>query len=388
MLNIAKQIYSGWNTTGAVHDLPEAEVIPFGTSSNEKKRLESITKRYAILKEHDNIPLPGFTLYKNGRKNYSSADSTWLIIDPRGYLVRITNKNLEDILHVTGITEGLIQQKCVWAREDSQTKMILVPTSSPLYIEASDNTELMDSRVSIKDVQIGDEVLLQNKVTGTYMGVLSLYGPIDPYDVNKKPQVFLRRQIVKVSEGKYHYQTDLKILKVTGKTKNPITREESVALINADLLKGNAYFSNAPLMTSSGYYSTRGMIKHVSVHAVPKLTMTFEEITRDEATSLFYNAALMSDKGMLVVEQANNQKYLIDYPYYSTKVTPANIHAFAANKIHNLDAAADCIKYVETDSNFNNYYRSTKTKTNEVHDLDNFVKFYKIVKHVKKESYV
>lgn len=131
MLNISRQIYSGWNTASA-NELPEAEIIPFGKSSNEKKRLETFTKRYPVLNEYENIPLPGFTLYKSNRKNYGSADPTWLIIDPRGFMVRITNDNLEDILHVTGITEGLIQQKCVWAREDSQTKMILVPISSPL----------------------------------------------------------------------------------------------------------------------------------------------------------------------------------------------------------------------------------------------------------------
>src|SRR5690606_39188374 len=108
MINIAKQIYAGWGT-GTKYDLPEAEVIPHGTSSNEKKKLEKFTKSHAVIKEHDNVPLPGFTLYKVDRKNWGSQDQTWLIIDPRGFLVRISNDNLEDILYVTGITEGLIQ---------------------------------------------------------------------------------------------------------------------------------------------------------------------------------------------------------------------------------------------------------------------------------------
>ena len=69
----------------------------------------------------DNIPLPGFTLSENNRKNWGSKDETWLIVDPRGFFARISNDNLNDILHVTGITEGLIQEKCVWAREDSKS---------------------------------------------------------------------------------------------------------------------------------------------------------------------------------------------------------------------------------------------------------------------------
>jgi len=388
MLNIAKQIYSGWNTTGVKHDLPEAEVIPFGKSTNEKKRLESITKRYTVLKEHENIPLPGFTLYKNERKNYGSADPTWLVIDPRGYLVRITNDNLEDILHVTGITEGLIQQKCVWAREDSQTKMILVPTSSPKYIEASNNTELIEGRVEMKDVQIGDKVLLQNEVTGTYMGVLSLYAPIDTYGESHKPQVFLRRQIVKVEKGKYHYQTDLKILKVTEKAKTPITREESAALMNAEILRNKAYFSNTPHFSTTGYYSTRGMIKHTSIHAVPKLTMSFEEITFEDADKLYDVAENVSDSGILLLEDARGQQFLIDFPYsYSSKKN--NKDAFEAYRVVNVKDGDEVITvYKDPRATASSRWSYTSSKTKELRALDNFVKFYKIVKNVKKESYV
>ncbi len=387
MLNIAKQIYSGWNTTGFKHDLPEAEVIPFGTSSNEKKRLETITKRYPVLKEHDNIPLPGFTLYKTERKNYGSADPTWLVIDPRGYLVRITNDNLEDILHVTGITEGLIQQKCVWAREDSQTKMVLVPTSSPLYIEATDNTELMEARVDMKDVQIGDEVLLQNKITGTFMGVLSLYSTIDPYGTTHKPQVFLRRQIVRSAPGKYHYQADLKILKVTNKTDTPISREDSAVILNKEISDGVAYFSNSTYMPASGYYSSRGMIKHVSVAAVPKLGLTFEEIPKAAAIELFNLAAGFADTGIMALEDATGQKYLIEFPYSFSSGKAVDIHAFEAYKIKDISPGDEIITAVVVDSKMR-YGYSMATKTKEVHDLDNFAKFYKIVKHVKKESYV
>jgi hypothetical protein len=384
MLNIAKQIYSGWNTAGIKHELPEAEVIPFGTSSNEKKRLETITKRYTVLKEHENVPLPGFTLHKNERKNYGSADPTWLVIDPRGYLVRITNDNLEDILHVTGITEGLIQQKCVWAREDSQTKMILVPTSSPLYIEATDNTELLENRVSIKEVQIGDEVLLQSNETGKYMGVLSLYAPLDTYGSTYKPQVFLRRQIVEISKGKYTYQTDLKILKVTKKTDKPLTREEVSAKMNAEILKGKAQFSNTTHFSASGYYSTRGMIKHTSLNAVPKLTLSLEEITQDEAANLFAEASAISDDGMLVVEDNRGQKYMVDFPYSFSATKKSSISGFEAYKIQNVIAGDEIISPIL--ENTGRYGGGTKTK--EVRSLDNFAKFYKIVKHVKKESYV
>ncbi len=386
MLNIAKQIYSGWNTTGTRHNLPEAEVIPFGTSTNEKKRLETITQRYSVLKEHDNIPLPGFTLYKNEKKNYKSADSTWLIIDPRGYLVRITNDNLEDILHVTGITEGLIQQKCVWAREDSQTKMILVPTSSPKYIEATENTELMEGKVSIKEVQIGDKVLLQNGAKGTFMGVLSLYAPIDTYGEKNKPMVFLRRQIVEIEKHKYINQADLKILKVLEKTTTPISREDSMAYLNADIGKGKAHFSTSTHFSPSGYYSSRGMIKLVSVNAVPKLKLTTEELTLAEAEILFKEAAKICDSTMMALEDSKGQKYLIDFPYSFSSTKKVNTDSIEVYKIHGI--TDEYINSVVDGKHRHWSYSNTSLNTKEVRSLDKFTKFYKIVKHVKTDSYV
>ena len=382
MINIARQIYSGWNTNSVKHELPEAEVVPLGDSSNEKKRLETLTKRYQVLKEHENIPLPGFTLFKTGRKNWGSADQTWLIIDPRGYLVRITNDNLEMILHVTGITEGLIQEKCVWAREDSQTKMVLVPVSSPSYIEASKNTELIEGKVGIKDIQIGDKVLLQNKLTGIFMGVQSLYGPLNGDSRTQKPQVFLRRQIIKIENRKYHYQTDAKILAVLEKTDKPMTREEAVELMNKEVHSGKAYFTTASHIASNGYYSTRGMITHVSVNAVPKVPITVEEIKYDEAMVLFHIAEKICDSGILILEDAKGKKSLIEFPYsFSSSSPKVNINSFPITPIFNPSTGFTIDEMEAT----GRYYGS---KPKEHYALDKFTKFYKIVKHVKKESYI
>jgi len=382
MLNIAKQIYSGWNTIGKKHELPEAEVIPFGNSANEKKRLQNITKKYTVLKEYNNIPLPGFTLHKTDRKNWGSLDQTWLIIDPRGYLVRISNDNLENILHVTGITEGLIQEKCVWAREDSQTKMVLVPVSSPTYLEASQNTELIESKVNLKDVQIGDTVMLQNELVGTYMGVLSLYAPLDSSGFVYKPQIFFRRQIIKIEDKKYHYQTDLKILKVIKKTDNPLTREESMEYLNKDIASGSSYFTNLIGMSGSSYYSSRGMIKLASVHAVPKVSITLEEITLSEATHLFYIALTICDSGMLILENVRGRKVMIDFPYNFSGRMPTTFDSFEIDYIEEpVDEPYDKLTQIK-DTNV------TSSKTKPRYSLDKFVKFYKIVKHVKQDTYV
>ena len=385
MLNIARNIYLGWNTANQKFELPEVEVIPIGDSANEKRKGISVTKKYPNLMEFENSPLPGFTLYKSDRKNYGSIDQTWLVIDPRGYLVRITNDNLETILHVTGITEGLIQEKCVWAREDTQTKMVLIPVSSSRYTEAEKNTELLENKIDIKDVQIGDTVLLQNQLVGTYMGVASMYGPVNDYSIidTHKPQVYIRRQVVRISPGKYHYQTDVKILKVVNRAATPLTREEAVAEMNADIATGNAYFTSTSSMTGR-YYSVRGVISHVSIHAVPKLQMSFEEIGKVEAEALFYTGLTSyKDCGKLMLENASGGKFLVDYPYSLTNKSPCSINNFDVSEFvsSTLDNT-DVIKLKPKRRSF--YDRSPAT----VNSLGDFVKFYKIVKHVKTETYI
>lgn len=384
MLNIARNIYTGWDAATRKYELPEAEIIPCGESTTEKRKLETITKNYPTLKEYENIPLPGFTLFKSDRKKWGSIDQTWLVIDPRGFLVRILNENLENILHVTGITEGLIQEKCVWARDDSKTKMILVPVSSPKYIEAVKNTELIEGKVDLKDVQIGDTVLLQNELQGTYMGILSLYGPINNYNIREeyKSQVYLRRQVIEVKPGKYHYQTDLKILKVIKKAELPFTREESAIKMNNDIKKGAAFFTPGTNM-STGYFSVHGMIKHVSIHAVPKVTITFEEIPNLEATALFYDAQALSDFGMLALRNSTNN-YLIDFPYsFSAIVHP--ITAFNISEMQNNLDPAEKIMLKEPRKSIFGHSGRTPVCTKGIAD---FKKFYKIVKHIKTETYI
>ena len=388
MLNIARQIQVAWDSTKSARSgLHEAEIVPIGNTSNEKRKLSNLTKRNNTLKEHENVPLPGFTLLKTERKTWGSLDQTWLIIDPRGFLSRISPNNLEKILHVTGITEGLIQEKCVWAREDSQTTMTLVPVTSPDYVAAVQNTELIEGKVSIKDVQIGDTVATQTGMTGTFMGVLSLYGPIIESGGGYKPQVFLRRQIVKVSKGKYVYQSDAKILQVTKTAKTPMTREESAKLMNDEIAAGTAQFS--PVNTfNNGYYSNRGAITMVSVNAVPKVPMSFIEITRDEAEKLFKTGYDSCDIGMMaMVEIGSGRKWIVEQPTssYSKSRTTCNINAFDVQEIVTDLSTTELIQAPKNTSN-NWVYRSNPRAPSK--QLDNFAKFYKIVKHVKSETFV
>lgn len=385
MLNISKQIYTGWDSTGVYSELPEAEIIPLGESVQEKKKLEKFVVKHSSLIEYDNVPLPGFTLYDVGKKNWSSSDSTWLVIDPRGFLVRITQENMINILTVTGITEGLIQQQCVWARNDSQSTMLLIPTSSPDYIDAVKNTELLETKVDMHDVQIGDTVLLQNKLSGTYMGIQSLYCTLANSTIksNFKVHTALRKQVVEVKPGKFYYHTDAKILKVLAKAPMPMSREEATANLNNAIKYNPATYFTSYNRIMGRYYGSNGRVKLASTHAVPKVLINLVEIDLLEASTLFAECFAHTDTGCLVVESAKGKKYTIDFPWWGTSTSPAvPAGEFYIDEISNVEA--DHIVHVPT----NKKYYGAGAIVKPSYKLDIFTKFYKIVKSVKSNTYI
>jgi hypothetical protein len=362
MLNISKSIYAGWNTY-KISDLFIADICPIGDSSNEKRKINNFTKTYPTVVEFENIPLPGFTLLKSA--GYKS-DLLWLIIDPRGFLTYISSQNLENILKVTGITEGLIQEKCVWVREDSRTALTLVPVSSPEYLEVVENTNLLENKVKLSDVGIGDTVILQNGLQGEYMGVLSLYGSVGYIGEFVECQSFLRRQIVKIMPGKYFYHNDAKILKVINKSSVKKTKEDSANEINNEINSGNTYFTSDTGVLSGTYYSCHKKINYVSEYSVAKPKMDFIEIDKNEAATLLKIAVEMRDRGVLIVERFDI-KYIIGFSYN---------HPEDWFSISEIDKSSD--------GNISCYHKNRK----EMYQLDSFSKYYKIVKHVKNGIYI
>lgn len=378
MLNISKKIIIGWNSlVSAAISLPEASVIPVGTSAAEKKKIEKFSLLNKNIVEFNNVPLPGFTVVNVSKKTWSSGESSWLIIDPRGFTVRISSENIASIISVSGITEGLIQEKCVWARDNAGTVLSLIPVSSKDYDNAVNNTEMIETKVDMADVQIGDTVFLQNGLTGQYMGTLSLFCSVyDHTEGRHKVRSMLRREIIEVEPGKFHYQTDTKILKVLEKTATPMTREDSAAYLN-NIIKTNtnAYFTSTQNINGR-YYSYGSIVKFVSIHSPAKVTLELKEIDIVEAKALFNEGVAYADSGLLVLEDALG-KYMVDYPYYSSsgRTSHSKFHVGKIIKIEDDVIILPVPKY-------------TSIHTKPVYSIDNFTKFYKIVKCVKKDTYI
>lgn len=384
MINIAKEIYTGWSVT-RVGDLPGAEVLPVGDSDAEKKKAATFKQNHTVVKLIPNVPLPGFTLYKPDRKNYGSV-VTWLIIDPRGFLVRITSENLASILAVTGITEGLIQEECVWARNNNSSDMILVPTSSPKYHTAVSNTVLIDAKVDIKDVNIGDSVNLQNGISGIYRGVVSLYGKLhNTVRLDQKPISAKRVHIVEFAPAKFHFSTKLEVLNASAPVVKAIktaSRADSVEYINGCINKSAAYFTPSD-DTSSTYYSVQYNFSIASLSATD-VVMTFEEVQDMNNTTITNTKP--DDYGRVILKHKNGGLYLINPTFnYASNLSyshSSNIHVML---VEPFDITKPQTKLTLSKKRPLIWHSAIPT---EMHmRLSDFESIFKIKKHVKDDIY-
>jgi hypothetical protein len=117
----------------------------------------------------NNTPVSGFKIADSIRRVYwGGGNVVWRIEDPRGYELEISSSNLAKILDCTTIKDGEIMIDCVWGRDKSQN--VLLPTNSEPYKEAMTNTVRESKKVSLKDVKIGDTVLMKNGTSGIYAG--------------------------------------------------------------------------------------------------------------------------------------------------------------------------------------------------------------------------
>ncbi len=121
---------------------PLAYLTPDGTDAAAKKRKESALKwaymtpeqRHSILNGEpnpavvviDNVLKDGFKIAHNVRRTgyFGSGNVVWRIEHPDGFEFEISSENLESIIAETDIIEGVIQSKCLIARNGARNALI------------------------------------------------------------------------------------------------------------------------------------------------------------------------------------------------------------------------------------------------------------------------
>lgn len=157
--------------------IPLGFITPWGEDAAAKKRMSTVDS-WANQRYHGNIALPamvienmpmgGFKMTSDIRSTSYGGSDKWRIEDPRGFELEITSENLAQLLSVGMIDRGEIVDTCVWARNGQSN--VLLSTSTDEYKSAVENTEVSEMKADWKDVKIGNTVLLQNNVTGVWLG--------------------------------------------------------------------------------------------------------------------------------------------------------------------------------------------------------------------------
>lgn len=133
--------------------------------------------------EFDNIPTSGFVLNKKvGDDKYSwfHRQSYCRIFDPRGFEFEITIDNLLYILEYVDCKCKKLTGEFVYGWD--YTQLILVPTSSPDYIELVKRSEkIVNRNLTVKDLKVGFEYLGKDNKTYIYMGKHDTFDEVHRY---------------------------------------------------------------------------------------------------------------------------------------------------------------------------------------------------------------
>ena len=183
-IKIPDQHFVGFQVRGQGH-VPLGFMTPEGTDKTAERRkstVKSWSSKTIPTKTIDNEPLIGFKVGQsiNHSSSWNRAFDKWRVEDPRGFELEISSGNFENIIKISTIENGEILEKCVWGRLGSEN--ILIPVGSEIYKSAVSNTERAKQKIAIKDVNIGNKVILKNGDKITFLGRVKLY--TQPCDID------------------------------------------------------------------------------------------------------------------------------------------------------------------------------------------------------------
>lgn len=182
-IKFPEEHYVNFQSRPSVDNVPLGFMTPHATDAAGKKRKESVdnwaqtydrsTNSYRKTEGviYKNEPMVGFKLSREIRRyaSFGQGNVKWRIEDPRGFELEISSPNFAQIIMLCNLEKGEIMEQCIWGRLGAEN--ILVPVDSDAYRAAQENTARVAKKVSLKDINIGDEVLMHNGEKGTFLGI-------------------------------------------------------------------------------------------------------------------------------------------------------------------------------------------------------------------------
>lgn len=170
--------------------------LAFVTLKPEYKNFQNwIDKKYPVI-DYLNVPKKGFKLYGVTQRSsdyFGDGRNMIYIEHPDGWVFEIGVYNLIQITAYFNIVNQEIDGECILSF--SGQSIVLLPLGSEEYIKALKDTEVFNSCINPKDVQVGDLIQMKNGSKYIYIGEYKKGGCLkDQECINYK----LTHKIIKV----------------------------------------------------------------------------------------------------------------------------------------------------------------------------------------------
>lgn len=332
---------------GHGHNVPLGWPVPDGTDSASQKRKASVnswatvntynyeTKERAAKKGTakviDNTPVEGFKIVDDisrSRDWFGSGRTVWRIEDPRGFEFEITSGNLGEILRLTSIDRGLINAKCLFARDGA--KNALVVENSEEYQKVAAQTQRLKSATGVKlsDVTIGSKCLMTDNTEETYYGKFyclvqdseyledstnrGYYG--SRYDNSKQLYLVKERYAMMSAHGKIDFVSKPKIAGVI--TAGTATNEEATKIVNDNLRNVKSYRTLDALYVNKKKFKA----EDIKLHMVEKPAADLFRTVKHSSGEIHWIEQLYSG---LILTEHKGQTRVLTKAQGSTWETPA-----------------------------------------------------------------
>lgn len=139
-----------------------------------KKRIDTVKNWYGSEKmcNLDNPPLSGFT-FVDVVSRYRTKNKLMRVFDPRGFIVEVSIDILLEIMQSATIKNGVIQEKCFWARKGAEN--ILIPENTLLHEQClSETVYAKAANISTKNLKVGGLYINKDGKKYFYLGKLVL----------------------------------------------------------------------------------------------------------------------------------------------------------------------------------------------------------------------
>lgn len=342
------------------------------------RKVAQITKTRTYVATHNNTPRPGFVIL--GMRSYNGR--LWNIVDPNGTATHISANNMDYILRYASLLEGTIDKPCVWVHGmgESSHNLMLVPVGTDIYTDALNNTRLLNTAPTIRELKLGDTVTTCKHVTGVYLGAHSLItsARIEGSQPRLRPRVYNRVHTFKTSDGIY-YIARPQILSRNSDASPELTRDAAAALVDASIASGE-YFYGTSHSSASGLRYLSTPVRRVLAPGRHEISMRLVEIDSTKAEELVSMSFMRRDPGIVILERAG-EKFMLDIAHrhgYNTIADQANspFDVIPVNVSGTEFASIDVLGRPK------GYFRPPSADT--VADFD---KFYSIEKTVKRSKH-